>query len=94
MDVSTIKGVLVMNEKEAREIVETGRGMVLHRRTNLPVDGFDLAYARGYLEAIEKANPIVEAVKFYLTPHNPNLCSCGSCDDKFKSVLAEWEEEK
>jgi len=75
-----------MNEKEAREIIHDPN------RKGLTYDAFQ---AKGYLEAIEKAKPLVEAIKFYLTPHNPNICSCrsGSWDDKFKAVLAQWEKE-
>jgi hypothetical protein len=74
-----------MNEKEARAIIEKDK----------PIHGYSppsYYQAKGYLEAIEKAKVLVEALEYikYWAPEE----SASAIRDRIKSALAQWEKMK
>ena len=80
-----------MNEKEAREIWNTARP------SQHPQDGPRLMYAKGYLEAIEKAKVLEEALE-YIIKHqeyvSETMAELSTTRKIAKEALAKWEKEK
>lgn len=81
-----------MNEKEALEIVDAKDGLIrCDCLTKNAHSGFH--EAKGYLEAIEKAKVLEEALQ-YSCSHSSLHCD-GSCErDVRQQALAKWEKEK
>lgn len=81
-----------MNEKEAREIIENDENE--NRASKL----LNYAGAIKYLEAIEKAKVLEEAVKIgleYLVAYKENegIIDNGG-EEKIRKAIAQWEKEK
>jgi len=87
-----------MREKEARETIK--------KYKNLARDDNEVLYCRGYLEAIEKAKGLVEALSDIDNFHDKTPVEydkkygftgwtcCGQKESIAKEALAQWEKEK
>lgn len=82
-----------MNEKEAREFIED---------KNSDYDTVYWGECKGYLEAIEKAKVLEEALRAVKADwHNTKICSgdpdwreCACSMNVAEKALAQWEKEK
>jgi len=92
-----------MNEKITREIAEEyirlrsvdGGAAAIQQRLGFYPDHFRCqAYCEGYLEAIEKAKVLEEALKLYANQRFEVFPTITMDEKVAKQALTKWEEEK
>lgn len=84
-----------MNEKEAREIIQEHKEGKCHEC----FEGECMDEAKGYLEALEKAKVLVEALRYainyvYTAQRGARPIDRFKQVNKVKEALAQWEKEK
>lgn len=81
-----------MNEKEAREIAARWKDVLKETEDAIPLPS-KIMKAVGYLEAIEKAKGLEEALRAQLESCSYPKRTCSYCEFGTKA-LAKWEKEK